>query len=123
MTTLKQKVGLAVRMARKRYKDAKLTKAGMLTQEGLAAKAKVSMETISNVERGATLPTIDVLFKIARVLPLDLAELAESLPTDDSLSKDRVRLEGALAEIAQGLSDDKLKSLIEIARVLEREGA
>jgi transcriptional regulator with XRE-family HTH domain len=117
MTTLRQKVGTAVRSARKRYKR------GTLTQEELAEMADVSMETISNVERGATLPTIDVLFKIARVLPLDLAALAKALPTDQALSKERLRLETSLIEITHDLSDDKLKSLVDIARVLKREGA
>ena len=101
-----------MRTARKRQKS--------LTQEKLAEAAGVSTETISNVERGATLPTVDVLFKIARVLPLDLAALAKVEAGEDAPSKDRVRLEGVMAEVAQRLPDDKLLSLIEIGRVLGR---
>ena len=112
MEQLRLQIGAAVRAARKRQKN--------LTQEKLAESAGVSMETISNVERGATLPTIDVLFKIARVLPLDLAALAKVEPGEGAPSTDRVRLEGLMAEEAQTLPDDKLRTLIEIGRVLER---
>ena len=112
MTELKQRIGMAVRTARKGQK---------LTQEALADKADVSMETISNVERAETLPTVDILFKIARVVPLDLPNLAQSVPNaDGALSKGRMRLETAMLETVQKLSDDKLKTLVEIAQVLAR---
>jgi transcriptional regulator with XRE-family HTH domain len=113
MEHLKQQVGLAVRTARKRRK---------LTQEMLAGDAGVSMETISNVERGVTLPTLDVLFKIARVLPLDLAALSQNgWGENDRLSKERLRFEAALQEIVMDVPDDKFPTLIEIARVFARK--
>ncbi len=112
MDQLRFQIGAAVRTARKRQKS--------LTQEKLAEAAGVSTETISNIERGATLPTVDVLFKIARVLPLDLGALAKLEAGEGAPSKNRVRLEGLMAEVAQMLPDDKLRSLIEIGRVLAR---
>lgn len=112
MEQLRLQIGAAVRAARKRQKS--------LTQEKLAEKAGVSMETISNVERGATLPTIDVLFKIARAIPLDLAAMAKTEPGEDQRSGERIKLEGSMAEVTEKLSDDKLRTLIDIGRVLAR---
>jgi transcriptional regulator with XRE-family HTH domain len=112
MTTLKQQIGAAVRFARKSRK---------LTQEQLAWEAFVAMETVSNVERGATLPTVEVLFKLARVLSLDLAALADTVPAEgEPMTRDRLRLEAAMTEVAQALPDAKLKSLVEIGKVLAR---
>ena len=112
MEQLRLQIGAAVRATRKRQKN--------LTQERLAEIAGISMETVSNVERGATLPTVDVLFKIARAIPLDLAAMAKVAPGEDGRSAERIRLEGTMAEIAEKLPDDQLRTLIEIGRVLAR---
>ena len=111
MEQLKKQIGMAVRAARKGRK---------LTQQALAEQADVSMETISNVERAATLPTVDVLFKIARVVPVDLVALARVVPTEDETSKERMRLEVKMHEIVQALPDAKLAVLIEIGRAVAR---
>lgn len=116
MTNLRQQIGQAIRLARKRHK------AGRLTQEALAEHAGISMETVSNIERGVTLPTVDVLFRIARVVPLDLESLASAEPTDWQISPERLRLETTLIELARDMPEAKLKALVEIARVLVREG-
>jgi len=129
MQQLRDQIGAAVRSARKREKKP-------LTQEKLAERAGVSMETISNVERGSTLPTVDVLFRIARALSLDLAEMVKAMPTEDAAganaepaeavpkeaapTKERLKLERSLSDVAQRLPDDKLRTLIEIAQVLSR---
>lgn len=128
MQHLRDQIGAAVRSARRRKKG--------LTQEKLAAAASVSMETISNVERGSTLPSVDVLFKIARALSLDLDELVkamrtesadapnadpnEAVPAEPAPTKERLKLERSLADVAQRLPDGQLQTLIEIARVLSR---
>jgi transcriptional regulator with XRE-family HTH domain len=39
-----------------------------LTQEALAAKANVSISTLSKIETGTSTPTLEVLFRIAMVL-------------------------------------------------------
>ena len=39
-----------------------------LTQEALAAKANVSISTLSKIETGTSIPTLDVLVRIAIVL-------------------------------------------------------
>ena len=111
MEQLKQQIGMAVRVARKRRR---------LTQEALAAEANISMETVSNLERAATLPTVDVLFKLARVLPLDLAVLATADGNEPGMSKDRMRLESALSAIVQTLPDIQVEVLVDVATALAR---
>ena len=61
-----------------------------------------------------------MLFKIARVIPLDLATMAKAEPGEDERSGERMKLEGIMTEIAQKLSDDKLRRLIDNGRVLAR---
>ena len=111
MEQLKKQIGMAVRAARKGRK---------LTQQALAEQADVSMETISNVERAATLPTVDVLFKIARVVPLDLVALARVAPAENETSKERLRLEVKLLEVVQALPDAKLAMLVDIGHAVAR---
>jgi transcriptional regulator with XRE-family HTH domain len=111
MEQLKRQIGMAVRAARKRRR---------LTQEALAAEADISMETVSNLERAATLPSVDVLFKLARVLPLDLAALASAVTNEAGLSKERMRLESELAAITQALPDDQIAVLVDVATALAR---
>ncbi len=87
----------------------------------MAAAADVATETISNVERGVTLPTIDVLSKLTRVIRLDLMRLAQAEPREpEQVSKERQRREEMLQEIARAMPGEKLATLIKIARVLVR---
>ncbi len=111
MEQLKQQIGMAVRAERKRRK---------LTQEALAAEADISMETVSNIERAATLPSVDVLFKLARVLPLNLAVLAKAEASKPEISKERMRLESALGSIVLTLPDDEVEVLLDVATALAR---
>lgn len=46
-----------------------------LTQERVAVEAGITSEYISRIENGKENPTVEVLFKIARVLEVDLIEL------------------------------------------------
>jgi transcriptional regulator with XRE-family HTH domain len=48
---------------------------GGLTQEALSAKANVSISTLSKIETGTSIPTLDVLFRIAIVLDQTLDTL------------------------------------------------
>ncbi len=46
-----------------------------MTQEALAAKAKIQTTTLSNIERGETDTSIYTVFKIAEVLKIHIKEL------------------------------------------------
>lgn len=54
---------------------AELRKAAKLTQAKLAEKVGVGVETISRLERGASIPPLDRLDKIARVLRVGMHDL------------------------------------------------
>ncbi|MGO4386763.1 helix-turn-helix domain-containing protein [Microvirga sp. 2YAF29] len=107
---LKQALGLRVQAARRRAK---------LTQEALAEKIGRTPESISNIERGLQLPTIETLADLARVLSVPLPELFESL-TERNVAPERLRIELQLRESARGLSDMDLKIALELVEVLAR---
>lgn len=72
---LKQDIGLKVRAARKAKK---------LTQEGFAELIDRTPETISNTERGKTMPSIELLELISSKLDVPLSYFFEKTvpPTD-----------------------------------------
>jgi len=58
-----------------------------LTQEQLAQRLGVEPETISRFERGATLPSLNTLEKIAGLLHVRVADLLdEAAPTPDDVA-------------------------------------
>jgi len=66
---------------------AALRKARKLTQESLAARAKISAQYVSDIETGTVNPSLLVLRAVARALDLSLARmLAESAETDIELA-------------------------------------
>ncbi len=48
-----------------------------LTQEKLALEAGITSEYVSRIENGKENPTVELLFKISRVLEIELAELVK----------------------------------------------
>jgi len=66
MTTLRAKFGRRLRQLR-RQKD--------LTQEQLAEAAEVSVDFISNVERGINAPSFESIERLAKALGVELKEL------------------------------------------------
>lgn len=87
MAGLEQRVGRRVADARKR--------AG-LTQATLAERVEVATETISRLERGKTLPSVEKLDQIARAVGQDVAEFFRVRDAD-------VQREGALDRLVAAL--------------------
>jgi transcriptional regulator with XRE-family HTH domain len=96
LDSLKRTLGLKVKMARKRLG---------LTQDDLAAKVDRTPESISNIERGQHLPTIETLAKIAAALEVPLPEFLESVSHSDSAPTARAALETRLRSAAERLDD------------------
>lgn len=86
---LKKQLGLRIQALRQRQG---------LTQEQLAERIDRSVETISNIERGASSTRVATAAKIADVLEVSLPELFEL--GDVSSSRRRRR---AIAEVVQAL--------------------
>ena len=96
---LKRHLGAVVRVARKR--------AG-LSQDDLAGAIRRTPETISNIERGVHLPTIETVADLARVLEVPLPEFFPDVRSRKAPSAERARLEAELRETARSLSDRDL---------------
>ncbi|MBE6451823.1 MAG: helix-turn-helix transcriptional regulator [Alphaproteobacteria bacterium] len=83
-----------------------LRKNAGITQEELAEKCNVSWRTISNMERGLTLPSLDLICNIAKNFNTNVDELLNvSTSTDKSYT--RIKTEYEVFEKIKQL-DDKL---------------
>lgn len=110
---LKKTLGLRIRSIRL---------AQGMTQEGLSDRMKAddanfSVESISAIERGRSLPGLDTLYRIATALEVPLAELLElddSAPTDP----ERAEQEARLRYLARILPYDRLKMAVSQVEVL-----
>lgn len=79
-----------------------------LTQEELSAKINRTGETISNIERGRTLPSLETIIAIADVLDLPIGTFFPSHAIDESISQNRLLMEAEVAAMIRGLSDREL---------------
>ncbi len=89
---------------------AELRKAAKLTQADLAEKVGVGVETISRLERGASIPPLDRLDKVARVLSVGLKDLFEPTPASNALA--------ALMDQLRPHTDADVELVSEVARTI-----
>lgn len=89
-----------------------------LTQQQLAERLGKSIETISNFERGKTLPSLVTLEQLARALNASMKDFFESerLGSQPKQSKSFQRLKNAVSV----LQEDDLETLAELATFFER---
>lgn len=106
---LKRRVGLQVRAAR--------LHAGM-TQERVAELIDRTVESVSNIERGRTLPTLQTLELLSRHLGIPLREFFSEETELDGRSRRRIELELRLRETVRGLSDDAVEAVVRQTEVL-----
>ena len=103
MMHLKQTIGLRVRAARRAEK---------LSQEQLSERIQRSTETVSNIERAVTLPSLETLERLSRVLKLPMAEFLEDYH-HSVRDRKRLRIEMDIRQCLAQLSPAQL----EIARI------
>lgn len=106
--TLKKHVGKRVKAARK--------SAG-LTQEQLAAKIEKSVETISNLERGHTAPSLDTLCLVAEALDFQIDWFLREFKNASDGSSENILIEEIDAFI-QNMNELELRQVVEIVRIL-----
>lgn len=87
-----------------------------LTQELVAEAVERTPEAISNIERGQSLPSLDTLERLSRVLSIPLAEFFEK--PEGNVSRQRLEQETRLRVLAQSLSDEDLEITLGQAEVL-----
>lgn len=106
---LKSALAARIRAARLRRK---------LTQEDLAAQVERTPESISNIERGLQLPSVETLLEISRILGVSIADMFDGMGHISRKSKKRAQLEAQLQQIGQDLSDRDLRVAVDQASVL-----
>ena len=110
---LKQTLGVRIRSIRL---------AQGLTQEALSDRMKAddanfSVESISNIERGRSLPGLDTLHRMATALDVTLVEVLD-IEEIDAEKPERAELEARLRYLARTLPDDRLKMAVTQVEVL-----
>jgi transcriptional regulator with XRE-family HTH domain len=91
---LKQRIGMQVRLARRRAK---------LSQEKLAERIDRTVETISNIERGTEVPNLQTLDRLSRALGIPIREFFAD--GSDPRSNRRAIIEAGIATTVRELSD------------------
>ena len=86
----------------------------------LAEKLEMQPESVSNIERSASVPSLKLLIEISRVLDLNLGEVFTSAAAPRKAAKARADQEAKLMALARKLDEKHLSMLLEIAGVVER---
>ena len=103
-------VGLRVRALRQRRG---------LSQEELAERIDRSLNAISNIERGRTLPNFTTLERLSQVLEVPVRDFFDHQPDPDDNPR-RARLLVELFTAARELSDSDLELAVEQVKVFGR---
>ena len=106
---LKSIIGSRVKAARR---------AAGLTQASLAEQIGRTTEAVSNIERGRSLPPLDLLEKIAELTGCSLPDLVE--PADgEGARPERVVLETRLLLLGRGLTLERLRIAVSQVEALQ----
>jgi len=89
-----------------------------LTQAGLAEKAKISNEFMSSIERGARLPSLPTLERVARVLGVKLKDLFNFDSAGFRVIQPLSRNALDLMSIIEGLSVQQRRRISKIVKIL-----
>jgi transcriptional regulator with XRE-family HTH domain len=94
-----------------------IRKARGLSQEGLAERAGISPQYVSNIERGKENPTLDMLFSLADALKVGLTEMCDY---ESVAHMDRRRLESLMRELLKTADPDQLKTAVKVLKAVLR---
>lgn len=108
--TVGPRVGARIKALRKRRK---------LKQEDLAALIDRSVESISAVERGKTMPSYTTLDRLAKSLDVPVTEFFDP-PGRPPVGANRAGLLARLMDAANALSDPLLRAAVDQIEALER---
>jgi transcriptional regulator with XRE-family HTH domain len=92
----------------------KLRRARGFTQQELGEYAGLNYKFLGEIERGIQNPTIQTLYKIANALGTELYEVVRV----EEDSKDRQAIESSIVNIMHDLSDEELRQLLTVLKVL-----
>lgn len=106
-------VGARVQVARKRRR---------LTQEQLALQVGRTPESISNIERGRYVPSVETLADLSSALQIPIADFFDDAAREKPVSDQRRRLEARWQGVGRALSDRDLAVALRQAEVLLEHG-
>ena len=109
---LKSIIGARVKAARK---------ACNLTQSALAEAVDRTTEAMSNIERGKSLPPLDLLERLGVVLNCTIAAMVE-MPAGDGADIERARLETELMMVGKSLPIEQLRVAVRQIGALQIRG-
>ena len=109
MIDVKQHVGIKVKARRQRLG---------LTQAQLAEAVDKTVETISNIERGDSLTSVETLQLISERLQVPLAEFFEGLEKARPNGRRRVELEQKMGLLLQSLPDQDAELALDLIKIL-----
>ncbi len=104
---LKKRIGVRVKTARQIAK---------LTQQQLAEAADRSVEAISNIERGASLPPLDTLGKLAEKLNVQVSDFFDTVGSNQSIRREEI--ETLIRLQLRDLDDDKAETALKLIDAL-----
>ena len=88
------------------------------TQEDMAGRVMIATQSLSNVERGHVLPSLETLARIAEVLEMPLSQF---LPSDvNGKSEQRLALEAKISALVACLEDREAEVAAGLVAVLVR---
>ena len=83
-----------------------------LTQEELAVRIERASESISNIERGKSIPSLETILALSAELGVPLREFFPSENADVEPSANRLRLEAEALAALRSLPDEALHAAI-----------
>jgi len=95
-----------------------IRKGKRLTQDELAARIGRSVDALSNIERGKSLPSFSTIEQLSRALDIPLKNLFDF--EEASVSRRKVQLLEELQSLARDLPETDLQVAIEQIRVLNK---
>lgn len=104
---LKQRIGMQVRLARRRAN---------LSQEKLAERIDRTVETISNIERGTKMPNLETLDRLSHALGIPIRAFFTDGP--DHRSNRRAVIETGISTMVRELSDADAEIALSLIEVL-----
>lgn len=106
-------VGVRVQVARKRRG---------LTQEQLASQVGRTPESISNIERGRYVPSLETLVDLSAALQVPAAEFLDGSAGERLISDQRRRLEARWEDLGRTLNDRDLAIALKQAELFLKHG-
>ncbi len=107
---LKSHIGARVKLARKAKK---------LTQAEVADQLGKAVETMSNIERGASWTSLEMLENLSKLLGERVEFFFEGYARVRRKSRSRLQLEAELAALLRDLTEDQLRVVRDVATSLK----